>query len=67
VIIVDNTIQSFFLQLSNGLPIHDYTGDKNDKILPALSEYLINHILPVADVRPKIDKDFKIKKLIEQK
>ena len=67
VIIVDNTIQSFFLQLSNGLPIYDYTGDKNDKILPALSDYLVNYILPVADVRPKIDKDFKIKKLIEQK
>ena len=42
VIIVDNTIQSFFLQLSNGIPIYDYTGDKSDNILPILSEYLIN-------------------------
>ena len=30
VVIVDNNIQSFFLQLSNGIPIYDYTGDQND-------------------------------------
>lgn len=41
VVIVDNTIQSFFLQLSNGIPIYDYTGDKSDKMLPALCDYLI--------------------------
>ena len=67
VVIIDNTIQSFFLQLSNGIPIYDYTGDKSDNILPILSEYLLNHIYPVADVRAKIDKDFQIKQLIEEK
>jgi Dullard-like phosphatase family protein len=62
VIIVDNTIQSFFLQLSNGLPIYDYTGDKADNVLPVLCDYLLQQIYPVPDIRVKIDKDFKIKK-----
>jgi TFIIF-interacting CTD phosphatase-like protein len=42
VVIVDNTIQSFFLQLSNGIPIYDYTGDKSDSLLPLLCDYLIH-------------------------
>jgi TFIIF-interacting CTD phosphatase-like protein len=62
VIIVDNTIQSFFLQLSNGLPIYDYTGDKAANVLPVLCDYLLQQIYPVPDIRVKIDKDFKIKK-----
>lgn len=40
VVIVDNTISSFFLQLSNGIPIYDYTGDKSDNILKLLTNYL---------------------------
>ena len=66
-VIVDNTISSFFLQLSNGIPIYDYTGDKSDKVLPLLAEYLMHQVMPAPDVRAKIDHDFKIKKLIEQK
>ena len=66
VVIVDNNIQSFFLQLSNGIPIYDYTGDKNDQVLLSLTEYL-KQFLDVADVRTKIDADFKIKELIEEK
>ena len=53
--------------MSNGIPIYDYTGDKSDNILPILTEYLINQIYPVNDVRERIDKDFQIKKLIEEK
>ena len=41
IVIVDNTCQSFFLQLSNGIPIYDYTGDKQDQMLPLLSDYLL--------------------------
>ena len=40
IIIVDNNIQSFYLQLSNGIPIYDYTGDKSDDILVPLASYL---------------------------
>lgn len=54
VVIVDNNIQSFFLQLSNGIPIYDYTGDKNDEVLLSLTTYL-KSFLDVSDVRQKID------------
>ena len=50
IVIVDNNIQSFFLQLSNGIPIYDYTGDKNDEVLLTLTEYLKTFI-DVVDVR----------------
>lgn len=50
IVIVDNNIQSFFLQLSNGIPIYDYTGDKNDEVLLSLTEYLKTFI-DVGDVR----------------
>lgn len=66
IIIVDNNIQSFFLQLCNGIPIYDYLGDKSDNIFPSLCEYL-KAFLDIEDVRTKIDKDFKIKKLLEEK
>lgn len=66
IIIVDNNIQSFFLQLSNGIPIYDYTGEKNDDVLLSLTEYLKTFI-NVYDVREKIDKDFRIKELLEEK
>ncbi|CDW88199.1 nli interacting factor-like phosphatase family protein [Stylonychia lemnae] len=66
IVIVDNNIQSFFLQLSNGIPIYDYTGDKNDEVLLSLTEYL-KQFLHVDDVRQKIDKDFRIKELLEEK
>lgn len=40
IIIVDNTIQSFYLHLSNGIPIYDFEGDPNDKALLHLTIYL---------------------------
>jgi TFIIF-interacting CTD phosphatase-like protein len=66
IVIVDNTVQSFFLQLSNGIPIYDYTGDPADQVLLSLTHYLMS-FLDVPDVRTKIDKDFRIKELLEEK
>jgi TFIIF-interacting CTD phosphatase-like protein len=40
IIIVDNTIESFYLQLSNGIPIHDFEGDPKDRALLHLTVYL---------------------------
>lgn len=40
IIIVDNTIKSFYLHLSNGIPIHDFEGDPNDRALFHLTVYL---------------------------
>lgn len=65
-VIVDNNIQSFFLQLSNGIPIYEYTGDKSDTMLPLLTDYLMQ-FMDCDDSRVKIDKDFKVKKLIDEK
>jgi CTD small phosphatase-like protein 2 len=31
IILVDNLVHSFGLQLDNGIPILDFTNDKNDK------------------------------------
>jgi len=63
IIIVDNNIQSFFLQLSNGIPIYDFLGDKSDDCLLPLTEYL-KTFLHVYDVRTKIDRDFKIREFL---
>jgi hypothetical protein len=66
IIIVDNNVQSFILQLSNGIPIFDYNGDKNDDVLPSLTEYL-KSFLTENDIRVKIDRDFKIRELLSNK
>lgn len=57
VVIVDNNVQSFYLQLTNGIPIYDYEGDKNDSILINLTAYL-KSFQQIDDVRVKINKDF---------
>ncbi len=54
------------MQLSNGIPIYEYTGDKTDTMLLLLTDYLMQ-FLDCEDSRVKIDKDFKIKKLIDEK
>ena len=59
VIIVDNNLQSFYLQMRNGIPIYEYNGDKTDDNLELLTDYLME-FQKVADVRRKIEKDFKI-------
>ena len=66
VVIVDNNVQSFFLQLTNGIPIYDYEGDKSDTALLALTNYL-KGFLGVADVREKINADFQIMTIIEER
>jgi len=40
IILVDNTIKSFYLQMANGIPIHDFEADPNDKALYHLTVYL---------------------------
>ena len=66
VVIVDNNVQSFYLQLTNGIPIYDYEGDKEDTALLALTPYL-RSFLAVADGRDKINTDFEIMKILEEK
>jgi CTD small phosphatase-like protein 2 len=41
IIIVDNLVHSFGLQLDNGIPILDFTGNKHDRELLGLEKILI--------------------------
>lgn len=50
IILVDNFIHSFGLQLDNGVPILEFRKDKNDKELRGL-EKLLTKASEVADVR----------------
>jgi Dullard-like phosphatase family protein len=65
IIIVDNRVESFFLQITNGIPITDYVGDKKDIMLQYLTTYLMS-FLQVADVRKKIEKDFMINENLKE-
>ncbi|TNV85823.1 hypothetical protein FGO68_gene8216 [Halteria grandinella] len=50
IIIVDNTIKSFYLHMTNGIPIHDFEGDPTDRALFHLTTYL-KSFLHEEDVR----------------
>ncbi len=52
--------------MSNGIPIHDYVGDKSDQVLLTLTEYL-KSFKHVEDNRVKINNDFKIRELLDEK
>ena len=59
IVIVDNSIISFAYQLSNGVPIRAYLGEKNDEELLFMTSYL-EEIFSVTDVRTKIEDTFKM-------
>jgi TFIIF-interacting CTD phosphatase-like protein len=59
VIIVDNCSINYMLQLTNGIPMKDYNGDRKDFYLYSLCKYL-KTFREVADVRDKITEDFRI-------
>lgn len=50
VVIIDNSILSFCLQIDNGIPIFPFYYDKSDSELRVLANYL-NHLHNVPDVR----------------
>lgn len=50
IVLVDNSTCSFGFQLSNGIPIIPFTGDKEDSELLLLGEYLL-HLQDSVDVR----------------
>ena len=59
IIIVDNSIISFLFQMSNGVPIHSFTGQKNDEELMYMVSYL-EEIYEAEDVRDHIRSTFKL-------
>ena len=58
IVIVDNRSSNYSDHVCNGIPILEYIGDKNDKALLHLKEYLLNRILHAEDVRKVIKEDF---------
>lgn len=59
IIIVDNLIHSFAFQLDNGIPIVPWKGDRNDKELKFLLDFLIE-LSFLADVREGIRQRFQL-------
>jgi len=45
IVIIDNKVTSYSLNLENGIPIKDYMGEKYDKELKKLSVYLMSRVL----------------------
>ena len=64
VIIVDNCITSFSLQLDNGIRIKDFTGDPNDRELIYVMEFL-ESIKSSTDVRVDIKKKYNYSGMFE--
>ena len=59
VIIVDNSIISFAFNLSNGIPIKAFLGNKNDEELLFMVTFL-EELFSHTDVRAHINQTFKL-------
>lgn len=59
IIICDNVIANFALQLDNGVPVKTWTGDKKDQELVFLAQYL-GKLVGAADVREVNRETFKL-------
>ena len=57
IVLLDNNIYSFANQLSNGILINSFFGDKNDDELSNVTKYLIEYIFPSGDIR-KVNEQF---------
>ena len=66
IIIIDNQLCNFALQIHNGVPIREFHGDKNDLVLNSLCNYLME-FKSENDVRTKISRDFNLSSLISKK
>ena len=66
VVLVDNNMYSFAPQLSNGILINSFYGDKNDVELWNVLGYLIQYIFPADDVRIINEKTFGFKRIMKQ-
>ena len=62
-IIIDNLVHSFGLQLSNGIPILEWRSDPNDQELKYIQKYLIE-LLKCEDITFYNDKYLRIKDIL---
>jgi len=65
-VLIDNNMYSFAPQISNGILINSFYGDKTDAELFNVLNYLMEFILPAEDVRETNEKIFGFKKIMEQ-
>lgn len=65
-VLIDNNMYSFAVQLSNGILINSFYGDKNDVELFDVLNYLMEYILPADDVREVNEKIFGFKRISQQ-
>ena len=63
IVIVDNSFVSFAFQMSNGIPIKSFTGEKNDTELMFMVSYL-EEIYSQKDVRGHIAKTFRLEEIV---
>ena len=64
IIIVDNLVHSFGLQLENGIPILEFTNNREDNELIGLEKFLME-LKDVPDVRKVLEKKLSLKKCLE--
>jgi CTD small phosphatase-like protein 2 len=62
-VIIDNLVHSFGLQIDNGIPILDFTNNKNDRELLGI-EKLLMEIKGVDDVRAFLKQRLALKKCL---
>ena len=65
IVIVDNSVVSFAFQMSNGIPIKSFMGEKNDTELMYMVSYL-EEIYSQKDVRTHIADTFKLEEIVEK-
>lgn len=65
IVIVDNTIASFALQIDNGIYVPSFYGEKKDRELDTITSFL-ESIAFVEDVRPLIKSFSGIQKLFKE-
>ena len=63
VILIDNSMYSFAAQLTNGVLINSFYGNKNDNELYNLLNYLLNFVLYAKDVRDVNEQFFNFQKI----
>lgn len=59
IIVVANTCGTYMFNLSNGIPLKEFHGNKQDLSLFSLTRYL-KHFRDVKDIRAKIKEDFSL-------
>lgn len=64
ILIIDNNVTSFALNLSNGIPINDYLGNKKDRSLLQLMHYL-DHIKDFDNLRLENERCYELQMIYD--